>query len=303
MNAKTLHSWSGIQDGRYSKSELSHRFLHDSSFSNVKSAISETEVLIIDEISMISRHVFEQVEYVCRLVRNNDSNFGGLQVILSGDFFQLPPVPNPSCYDDGQYCFMSDVFKFHHVCILEQVVRQSDIAFIEAINAVSRGNVADKSLKYLESLNKPLPSNLNPIYLFPNNFDVEIRNRIQLDSLPGEIKIYKSSNEFGSLSAINSLSAVQNLYLKVGCPVILIKNLSSLLVNGLLGTVVLLKDHSVVVSFPSVDISYDIGYYNFSKFSCIENKTVAFRHQIPLRLAFALTVHRCQGMTLDSVAN
>lgn len=90
----TLHSWSGIGDGRFSNEQLLQKLKTNEHFAKYKTNIKQTDILIIDEISMLSAKLFNQVEFICRKIRENDFYFGGLQVIGSGDFFQLPPVPD-----------------------------------------------------------------------------------------------------------------------------------------------------------------------------------------------------------------
>ncbi|OOZ35769.1 AAA family ATPase [Solemya elarraichensis gill symbiont] len=112
LNALTLHKWSGIGDGRYANGELLHLINTDERFIACKQRILETKVLVIDEISMISSRVLTQVEFLCRKLRDNNFTFGGLglQVILCGDFYQLPPVPNELCGDFGHFCFEAKWF-------------------------------------------------------------------------------------------------------------------------------------------------------------------------------------------------
>ena len=105
LGAKTLHKWAGIEDGRHLHEEIVHLVNTDERFLTVKYNIELTDPLIIDEISMISAKTLNQVEILCRKVRNNDAYFRGLQVILAVDFYQLPPVGNTLIGDLGNHCF------------------------------------------------------------------------------------------------------------------------------------------------------------------------------------------------------
>ncbi|KAK3108922.1 hypothetical protein FSP39_018707 [Pinctada imbricata] len=121
-NATTLHHWSGILDGRFSEQKLKETFLTDDLFKEAVLRIRATDCLIIDEIGMASKRTFDLVELACRLARCTNRLFGGLQVIASGDFKQLPPVANYHYCDDGSYCFESDIFKDvfpHHTNLTE----------------------------------------------------------------------------------------------------------------------------------------------------------------------------------------
>lgn len=103
-----------------------------------------TDVLIIDEISMLSLKLFDTLEFVCRKLRNVNTYFGGIQVIVIGDFFQLPPVPDPLKGDNGDYCFRSEKFCtiFQHCIVLHDVKKQSEIYFVNCINEISRGTIS-----------------------------------------------------------------------------------------------------------------------------------------------------------------
>lgn len=121
--ASTVHSFFGLQDGRYSVDQLIQKVCDDDNFNAVKARILETETVFIDEVSMLSLKLFTDIDALCRAVRNNDTPFGGMQVILSGDFFQLKPVPN-SYGDNGEYIFPA--IKHFHKFVLQKVHRQTE---------------------------------------------------------------------------------------------------------------------------------------------------------------------------------
>lgn len=121
-NAQTIHSWAGLQDGRYSTSELIHLLENNEKFSQCRENICSVDLLIIDEISMLSKVLFEQLEAVCRAVRKKDVVFGGIQVGAVGDFYQLQPVP--SWYGDaGEVCINAEILSavFPHLINMTQV--------------------------------------------------------------------------------------------------------------------------------------------------------------------------------------
>ena len=128
LQATTLHSFAGIKDGSGSLSQLLERIDGNP---EAKERGRKTDVLVIDEVSMLSEKIFNYAEYIARNVRQESRSFGGIQVIASGDFFQLPPVPR---YDDeGNFAFQSKLWDvvFPHTCLLKTVQRQREPAFIE----------------------------------------------------------------------------------------------------------------------------------------------------------------------------
>ena len=144
---------------------------------------------------MLSAKLFNQVEYICRKIRCSDLYFGGIQVIGSGDFLQLPPVPDSLKQDPGDFCFKSDVFKsvFRHKILLQEVKRQDEADFVKAIHDISRGDLPIDTLNLLRRLQRPLPPGDKPIRLFARNFDREVYNASCLLDLEGDLKIFRSS--------------------------------------------------------------------------------------------------------------
>ncbi len=137
VDAQTIHRFSGISDGRFTTDEL---------VTNIAAGehcgvdnIRHLDCLVIDEISMLSAKLFSQIELVCRKVKGNDKLFGGVQIILCGDFQQLKPVPNPRYGDEGQFVFSSDAFHGipHHVT-LQKVHRQEQPDLIAAVKELAR---------------------------------------------------------------------------------------------------------------------------------------------------------------------
>ncbi|CAC5408438.1 PIF1 [Mytilus coruscus] len=234
----TVHSWSGIADGHFSNDKLLQKLTIDEHFQKYKLNIRQTDVLILDEISMLSAKMFNQIEFICRKIRDSDLYFGGIQVIGSGDFFQLPPVPNLLNQDPGEFCFKSDVFKnvFRHKIVLDKVMRQDEPDFVKAIHDISRGELPTDTRNLLKRLQRPLPPGNDPIRLFARNFDREVYNASRLIDLEGDLKSFHSLDE-GDPTKLRKMSVGQSLHLKINCPVMLVKNLSKNLVNGLQGTV------------------------------------------------------------------
>lgn len=127
-NASTIHKYFLLRDGRDTVSGIVQKILNEVDYVETKNSIRSLKVLVIDEISMVSKYLFETVEEICRLVRNSDDPFGGIQVVLVGDVFQLRPVPNPDSGDSGEFFFSSPLIRDHfpHRVHFNTVFRQSE---------------------------------------------------------------------------------------------------------------------------------------------------------------------------------
>ncbi|XP_067653275.1 uncharacterized protein [Haliotis asinina] len=197
QHGRPLHQWAGLSDGRFSNVELSTLLLTDEK-RHVLDRNRSTDVLIIDEIRMISRKVFDQLEFVCRTVKDPSLCFGGLQLICVGDFYQIPPQPNDLYGDPGYHAFTSQAWKaiLGHKVRLTTVMRQKDPQLVQAVNEHEHGtpSVATTQLKY--RLSRPLPDTAHPspVYLYATNFDVHCHNTMALRRLPGPIQSYQSQD-------------------------------------------------------------------------------------------------------------
>ncbi|XP_062616249.1 uncharacterized protein LOC134277961 [Saccostrea cucullata] len=301
-DATTLHHWSGIYDGRYSHATLEELFQNDDNFAVAKERIERTECLIIDEISMLSAAVFDMVEFVCRIGKKNNSVFGGIQVIGCGDFKQLPPVPNRRYQDDGQYCFQSVNFfsTFPHHINLHEVVRQSEPLLIKAVNELCDGEPSEETVQFLRSLDRSIDAPAQEVTkLFGTNFDASVINQDTLEEMPGATFHYKATDE-GEVRMLRDCTAPKHLVLKEGAKVILIKNIAEGLFNGMKGIVHKLHpEKPPIINFNGK--LFEIPRVKFDVFDPQQRRTLASRSQFPVILAFALTVHRAQGQTLDLV--
>ncbi|KAK3085746.1 hypothetical protein FSP39_008107 [Pinctada imbricata] len=297
-DARTVHCWAGMDDGRYDTSYIKDIIINYKK--DVYRNILSTDVLILDEVSMLSKKLFEQLECICSL-KCGHKLFGGMQLVFCGDFYQLPPVKNRMYNDDGKFCFESELFDqvFPHRITLENVVRQSDSSFIKCVNEAAKGKLSESSVTLLESLKRPLckDDNDEPIKLYATNEQVDNHNRLRILNKSGQLYEYKAIDR-GESHYLKKVLAPPTLWLKDGCPVILVRNISSNLVNGLQGIVLSCKE-CPVVHFPTVDITTKLEKQIFSVFSPVLKKNVAERTQVPLKLAYALTVHKAQGMTLQ----
>ena len=304
IGGSTIHSFAGVGLGNGP---------HDSIVARAMNAPKTVErwrsaqCLILDEVSMVSADLFQLLSAVGRACRGDPRPFGGLQLVLCGDFFQLGPV-NPFRGSHGK------VFAFetaewaaaieHNVC-LRQVVRQQDDAELTRILEELRwGHCSPETEAVLAGCGRPLDTRNGVMAsrLYCTNASVDHENAGELARLPGATHTY-SAAETGDKTALEALDkscpAPSSLQLKVGAQVVLVWNLSDRLVNGSRG---------VVTGFSGAS-GLPVVRFNNGEVREIEPTTwtrskeghKGSRMQIPLKLAWALTVHRAQGMTLDKV--
>lgn len=300
LGGTTIHSWSGIGIS----DELYPGFV-DNISKGRSEIIEKTDVLIIDEISMLHDYRLDMVDEVCRAVRKKDEPFGGIQLIMSGDFFQLPPI-NRGDSRAGGFVVNSKVWQELDpaICYLNEQYRQDDEELLEILNALRAGELnrghAEKLLARveIEPEGDGLLTELHTV-----NVDVDKLNDARLDLLEGDELFYTQSTTGGKNyveSLQRSVLAPANLRLKKGALVMSVKNsLDRKYVNGSLGKVI---DFEEVTEYPIVE-------FKNGKVVTMTPDTWELRDgdkkrasisQIPLRLAWAITVHKSQGMTLDS---
>jgi len=305
-NACTLHKWTGLSDGRYSNEQLLHLISTDEKYEKVKESILKVDYLFIDEISMISSKTLSQVEFLCRSLRDKILHFGGVAVILSGDFFQLPPVKNELYGDFGHHCFSLPWFNeaFSHHINLEIIHRQSENLLVSAVNELERGHVTDNTVAFLNSVNRPLPNEQlqQAIHLFARNVDVDLFNYDRIEKVNSQLYTFKSEDE-GLGDYLQKILAPKFLGVKVGIPVMLLVNLSDDLVNGKIGTVTCVENDCIYVQFQigKINKSVKLTRYLFTKIDPVDKIILAKRSQFPIKVAYAVTIHKSQGMSLESV--
>ena len=304
FGAKTLHKSSGIEDGRHLDEELIHLVKTDERFISAKNNIETVQTLTVDEISMIGAKVLNQVQLLCKTVRNSPHLFGVIQVILVGDFYQLKPVENELYGDSGKQCFVLPWFEtyFPHKINLNIIHRQDNPMLIKTLNELETGDLSDDGNAFLKSMDRPIPNEESSVHLFARNLEVDVYNYHKLQSLEGEMKVYHSQDE-GSQHYLNKFVAPKNLGLKINCPVMLIRNLSDTLVNGLRGVVKKLDTDSIEVKFliNEKPVFVSISRENFTSFDPVEKNIIAKRVQFPLKACYGITIHKSQGMTLPEL--
>ena len=300
LGGNTIHSWSGIGIA----DELHKKHASDLSKSR-QDQIINADILIIDEVSMLHDYRLDMVDQICREARGDSAPFGGLQVVLSGDFYQLPPVNRQDTRQGG---FITDSDAWEEldpaVCYLEEQHRQNDDDLLEILTALRDNDLRrHHGEKLLERRAAQKPSEHLATELYTKNIDVDSVNTRKLHQMDGEIHELEmtSSGRKGAVEALKkSCLAPEILQLKKGAFVMFVKNSpEKKYVNGTLGTVV---GFSSETGFPVVETR--AGKRLETKLDSWEmkdgEKKIATLLQIPLRLAWAITVHKSQGMTLDA---
>jgi ATP-dependent exoDNAse (exonuclease V) alpha subunit len=284
-----------------------------------KSILKKLDALVIDEISMVRIDVMESISKKFQLAKENKLPFGGVQIIVFGDLYQLPPIiangEIKRCLDDkfnneGEFFFCAPSVKNRRLKILEleYIYRQEDVEFQEMLNEVRIGQISEGTLaKFNERCGIPVISDTT-LTIATKNARVDEINGQRLNALQGEEFCYKSTytGDFNQLS-----NAVQKeLRLKVGAQVVLLRNdrlKQRRWVNGTIAKVAKLSENAIKVEVRGVE--HDIfpvkwttyRYHYDEKTKSIRKGVVAELMQYPLRLAWALTIHKSQGQTYDSV--
>ena len=298
LNGTTIHSWSGmgvansISGNFYSKIRKPRR-----------ENICETDILIIDEISMLHDYRLDMVNAILKKIRKNNSPFGGIQLVMSGDFFQLPPVNR---YDDEfKGGFVTESVAWRQaglkICYLNEQHRQADEELSAILTAMRTNNLKrDQVQTLLDRIDAEAPSNEIVTKLYTTNRDVDIINKKELAKIKGKSYFYSQETE-GTKHYVEVLRrailAAPILELKRGAHVMSIKNSpDGKYVNGSLGEVVDFKYGDPVVKFNNGNtVRIKTSEWNLADGEIV----LASIEQIPLKLAWAITVHKSQGMTLD----
>lgn len=302
LGGMTIHSWSGLGIRDYMREEEIEE-LQERQY--LWKRYENTKVLIIDEISMLHHFRFDLLDKVCRAFKRNDIPFGGLQVILCGDFFQLPPVTRLGELP-AYFVYRSNVWQEMNlkICYISEQHRQSDMTFLSVLNDIRNNNVSEDTLAHLESrYMKELGGKISPTKLYTHNENVDRINDQELTNLKaGAEKTYLMTSR-GKPGIVETLKktclAPEKLVLKTGARVMFVKNnFDKKYVNGTLGEVKSFDDSG----FPIIKIGNGslIGAEPQSWRIEENGKILAEISQIPLRLAWAITVHKSQGMSLDA---
>lgn len=298
LGGRTIHSWSGIgvRDvlGQEDIAQIIQRG---------KSArrISDTDVLIIDEISMLNGQILDSLDALFRAVRLDTRPFGGMQVVLVGDFFQLPPVSR-----DGKvpYAFQSEVWDRAglQVGYLTEQYRQEDDAFLDLLRAIRNGALTEEHYTLLQMQDSITNSEQEPTILHSHNREVDQDNTARLDALPGEQRVFTMEKD-GPKAAVEAMvkgcMSPEVLAIKEGAVVMFTKNdPQQAFVNGTLGTVTGFDQEGLpmVETFDGKKIIAEQMLWEMQD----GGERIAALRQVPLRLAWSITIHKSQGASLDA---
>lgn len=304
LHGTTIHSWSGIGV----KETISvHDLEQLQKNKRIKSNYKKTKILIIDEISMLHKHQLDMVDTIARYLLDCDQAFGGIQVVLCGDFFQLPPVSFSAKDKEKQFAYEASVWsdKNFLVCYLHEQHRQGNDSLLTVLNDIRSGTAGEHTKIHLRTRYKKEPQGATKATkLYTLNVNVDLINESELANIQGQEKTFTMVSEgFGALveGLKRNCLAQEQLKLKIGAEVMFIKNHpKGTYVNG---------TQSVVVGFEKGRDAWPIvkTYGNqiitaYPEDWIYEDNGVARARitQVPLRLAWALTIHKCQGMTLDA---
>ena len=325
--AKTLHSWAGIGLGNGTIEQLVTK-IKKNKFA--KALWKSTDILVVDEVSMLSLKLFNVLNAIGKAVRNNPNPFGGIQLVFSGDFFQLPPVGDKDEIDTQRFCFESEdwntVFRPDCQIQLIKIFRQTDEIYSTILNQIREGKIRRKSNDMLlEYVGRPFAANLvaEPTKLFPTRVKVENINNTKMSALQSDEKEFKikylKDLEMTRAERVtrcdytdkdiqmeleflaNNLICEKEMKLKVGAQVMSIINIQSDrgldVCNGSQG---IITGFCAITGCPQVKFNNGIEMImtrNIWQSDKIPGIGVS---QVPLILAWALTIHKSQGATLDA---
>ncbi|MFA4942891.1 MAG: PIF1 family DEAD/DEAH box helicase [Patescibacteria group bacterium] len=302
IGGRTIHSWAGIGI----KDQLSPRDIQSlTKKAYLKKQFAKTEVLVIDEISMLHAHRLDIIDRVCQAFKKNFLPFGGIQIVMSGDFFQLPPISPGG--GEAEFVYKANVWSEMdlRICYLDEQHRQNDQKMIQILQSLRKNDISSEIIKLLTGrLKSRPPSGLKPVRLFTHNIDVDSINDAELQKIIAPKYNYYMTGE-GEKKLVESLKknclAPADLVLKKGALVMFVKNKFKdekvVYVNGSMGTVIDFEENN----FPIVRLNSgaEIVVTPDSWTIDDEHRALAKITQIPLRLAWAITVHKSQGMTLE----
>jgi len=282
--------------------------------------LQELDLLIIDEVSMLRADVLDAVDYMLRRYRNSLKPFGGVQMLFIGDMFQLPPVVQSSewellnKYYESPFFFQAQVLKNFPLLHIElkTVYRQSDQLFIDILNRIRNNKVTDTDLSLLNGHYNPAfktDEKNDYIILCTHNYQADRINERELASLPKKETVFKGTIH-GDFSE-NSLPTELNLTLKEGAQIMFIKNDSGekrRYYNGKLAIITNLEKDYIVVRFRDgnelkiePETWKNVSYKLNEESGDIEEKELGSFSQYPIRLAWAITIHKSQGLTFEKV--
>ena len=335
-NARTIHSWSGIKIAGGEKEDVISSVVRNRNYSRTW---KKTSVLILDEVSMLSKKIFEILEEIARHTKYSIKPFGGMQIIFCGDFCQLPPVGNNNEIDTHKFCFQSplweEVFPLNNCIELKKIFRQTDMTYIKILNNIRKGIIYKKDVARLnERVNLPFDIEKHngciPTKLFPLRSKADYINKIMYSKLEDEdisikyivntknstyiennktipIDIITKCNKLSKDEIENEINyllsnspCIYEIHLKIGAAVMCTVNLDmeNAICNGSQGVIIdIIKKNNA--NIPVVRFANGIIKHIHPHFWQSEDFPTISIGQFPLCLAWALTIHKIQGATLQ----
>ncbi|MDM1247223.1 AAA family ATPase [Acinetobacter sp. R933-2] len=305
MNGMTIHTWAGIGIKDILSDDDLKRMKERK---YLKEHLENAQVLIIDEISMLHAKQLNLVNQVLKYFKESDEAFGGIQVIAAGDFFQLPPVGKNDEKNRDKFCFMSNAWveaKFR-VCYLTEQYRQDDSALNDILNAIRAQSI---QAQHIQALQATKNQDIGDTYtrLYTHNMDVDSLNFKHLNEISGkehQFVAVTDGNEKLIETLKSSVRAPDELTLKKHAKVMFVKNNFDMgYINGSLGEVIGFEEDDELGILPKVKLNDGTTLLVEPETWSVDNdagKTIASLQQVPLRLAWAITIHKSQGMTLEA---
>jgi len=291
INGQTIHSFLGLGISR----DLRTIIKNLEKFKKQLNIIKNLQTLIIDEVSMMDNELFELINNLLKYIKKNDKSFGGIQLILVGDFYQLPPIVN-------DYCFTSPIWDDLNLVpiVLTEIIRQKDDDELKKIlEEIRNDKLSENSLEILKNLvitdRKYKEDEIKPTRLYPINTNVDKINAYEYKKL-----LKKNDNKEVLYKArTNTKENVEtyDINLTLNAQIMVIRNISveNKLVNGTRGIVVEMKENSVIIR-DSDDRLHEIIYHTDMNEN--NKKKISF---MPLKLAYAISIHKSQGASIDNL--
>ena len=284
-----------------------------------RAVIRNMELLVIDEVSMLRADVLDAMDFMMRKVRRNERPFGGAQVLYIGDLLQLPPVVKNEewqmlqKYYRGMFFFHSHVVQQYPPLYIEldKIFRQTDNQFISVLNNLRNNRITTEDLQVLNQFVKPdfdVKANKGYIILTTHNAKADAINSDSLQELAGKEYTFKPEIVDDFPEKIYPVDP--NLQLKVGAQIMFIKNDLSFekqFFNGKMGIIKSLSDNEILVHFPEENKTIEVERYEWQNIRYklnentkeIEEELLGTFTHYPIKLAWAITVHKSQGLTFD----
>lgn len=287
-----------------------------------KSVIRNMELLIIDEVSMLRADLLDAMDYMMQTIRKKNIAFGGVQVLYIGDLLQLPPVIRDEewrtlkTYYKGKFFFHSHVVQQNPPLYIElsKIFRQTDDTFISVLNNLRNNEISQQDIQTLNQYVKPdfdLKTNKGFITLTTHNNKADTMNAQALEDLDGKLATYKP--EITGDFPEKIFPVEEQLQLKVGAQIMFVKNDLSFdkhYFNGKMGVIKSLSSQEILVHFPEENKTIEVEKYEWQNIRYkvdettkeIEEEVLGSFVHYPIKLAWAITVHKSQGLTFDKAA-